>query len=152
MTEALQIRRACLADAGLITSANRAMAQETEGKDLAPNRITPGVQAALEDAAKAAYYIATLDGQPVGQAMVTREWSDWRNGWLWWFQSVYVLPECRRRGVFRALYEYVRQEAQANGEVRGLRLYVARSNRAAIATYQALGMEDAGYQLMEEEF
>ena len=35
-----------------------------------------------------------------GCVMVTTEWSDWRNAAFWWIQSVYVVPEFRRCGVF----------------------------------------------------
>jgi ribosomal protein S18 acetylase RimI-like enzyme len=81
--------------------------------------------------------------------MFTTEWSDWRNGWFWWIQSVYVRREFRRRGVFRALFEHVYEAARADPEVIGLRLYVERENHAALETYRRLGMEAAGYVVFE---
>ena len=106
--------------------------------------------AALADPHKAVYFVAEEDQHIVGQLSITLEWSDWRNGWLWWFQSVYVLPEARRRGVFKALYQYVYQTAQADPEVIGLRLYVEKDNHAAQQTYLRLGMEWTPYLLLQK--
>ena len=82
--------------------------------------------------------------------MVTFEWSDWRNGWLWWIQSVYVRAESRRRGVFRTLYEHVYQAARREPDVIGFRLYVERNNRPAQQTYFRIGMEEAGYVVLQK--
>ena len=135
-----------------LADGNIAMASESEGKKLDAATIASGVRAVLADADKGRYFIAEIDGSHAGQAMVTREWSDWRDGWFWWFQSVYVLSEHRRRGVFRGLYCHVRAAAKAAGNVRGLRLYVERENHTALETYRALDMIDAGYALMEEDW
>ena len=85
----------------------------------------------------------------VGQAAITREWSDWRNGWVWWLQSVYVAQPDRGRGVFRALFQHIQQQALANPDVIGLRLYVEDANQAAMQTYQSLGMKPGGYSVFE---
>ena len=84
--------------------------------------------------------------------MLTFEWSDWRNGRFWWIQSVYVAPEHRRKGVYTALHEHVRNAARADKECCGLRLYVERENTGAQATYLAMGMVETHYRLYEEEF
>lgn len=138
-----------------------ALALETEAKVLAPDTILEGVRAGVADAAKARYFIAvgtvvagggeTL-ATPVGTLMLTREWSDWRNGDWWWIQSVYVDPAYRRRGVLSALYRHVEQRAQETERVIGLRLYVERDNAVAQQTYAALGMSDAGYLIYESQF
>ncbi len=125
------------------------MAMETENLALDPAAVDAGVRAALADPEKAIYFIAEIDGRVVGQLMITHEWSDWRNGDMWWIQSVYVLPDSRRRGVFRALYQHVRQQARALGVV-GLRLYVEKENLPAQTTYSGLGMHLSHYLLMEE--
>ncbi len=101
--------------------------------------------------AKGRYFVAEVDAEVVGCLMITLEWSDWRNGDLWWIQSVYVEADYRGRGVFRALHGHARQAAVEAG-ARGLRLYVERDNVTAIATYEKLGMKDSGYFLMEEMF
>src|SRR4051794_30784856 len=103
------LRRAVPADAPVVVEFNRLLAQESEGKALDPAVLSAGVAAALADPARGLYFLAEQDGQVLGQILITTEWSDWRNGWFWWIQSVYVRPEARRRGVFRALFEHVEQ-------------------------------------------
>jgi GNAT superfamily N-acetyltransferase len=145
----LSIRRADLNDSAVVTEFNRLLAQESEGKALDAAVLGAGVAAGLADPSKGVYFLAEEDGVPVGQMMYTAEWSDWRNGWFWWIQSVYVRLEARRRGVFRALFEHVHQAARADGQVIGLRLYVERENHVAQKTYQNMGMESAGYLVFE---
>ena len=152
MPDSIVIREGRPDDWRVIAEGNMAMARETEGKELVAGIVESGVRAALADGHKGRYLLVERDGRVVGQAMVTLEWSDWRNGWLWWIQSVFVLPACRRCGVFRRLYHHIREQARAEGDVCGLRLYVERANDRAVATYAALGMTDAGYELMEEEW
>ncbi|HEY7328532.1 MAG TPA: GNAT family N-acetyltransferase [Gemmataceae bacterium] len=145
----LTIRRAGAADVALVAEFNRLLALESEGKTLDTALLTAGVAAGLADPNKSVYFVAEDDGKAVGQIMYTTEWSDWRNGWFWWIQSVYVCPEARRRGVFRALFEHVYQTARTDGNVIGLRLYVEGANHVAQETYRRMGMEAAGYLVFE---
>jgi GNAT superfamily N-acetyltransferase len=145
----LAIRRATPADAPTVIEFNRLLAEESEGKILDTAVLTPGVDAALADPHKCIYFVAEEDGRILGQTMITYEWSDWRNGWIWWIQSVYVRPEARQRGVFRALYAHIRQAAQGEGCV-GIRLYVEDNNQRAHETYYRLGMKRAGYFVLEQ--
>jgi ribosomal protein S18 acetylase RimI-like enzyme len=145
----LTLRRAALADAARIVEFNQRLAQETEGLALDGSVLAAGVAAALADPLRGLYFVAEEQGRIVGQLLITTEWSDWRNGWLWWIQSVYVHPDARRQGVFRALYEHVHAQAQADPSVVGLRLYVEQENHAAQETYQRLGMERTGYLVLE---
>jgi GNAT superfamily N-acetyltransferase len=145
----LSIRRAGPADAAIVTEFNRLLAAESEGKTLDAAVLAAGVASGLADPRKGVYFLAEEDGVAVGQIMFTTEWSDWRNGWFWWIQSVYVRPAERRRGVFRALFEHVDQAARADGHVIGLRLYVERENHVAQETYRRMGMEAAGYLVFE---
>jgi len=130
---------------------NFGLVKETEGASLDPSVLQKGIELALADPQKARYFVAECDGKPVGQTMITYEWSDWRCGWVWWIQSVYVDPAYRQRGVFRALYEYVREAARREGAV-GLRLYVRDDNPRARTVYQRLGMKPSGYSVFEEMF
>lgn len=148
----IEIRDARPEDCRTIAAYNSAMAEETEGRRLHPELIDRGVAALLADAAKGRYWVAEIGDRVVGQIMITHEWSDWRNGTMWWIQSVYVHPDFRRQGVFADLYRHVESQARANGEVCGLRLYVERGNTRALKTYLALGMVDPGYQVMEADF
>jgi len=145
------IREAEPEDAVILAKNNVAMALETEGKALDPDVIGPGVRAVLGDAHKGRYWVAESAGTIIGQIMVTYEWSDWRNGTIWWIQSVYVHPEHRRRGIFSALYRHVEALAHDNNAC-GLRLYVEDSNERAQKTYQSLGMVIPNYQVMETIF
>ena len=103
------------------------------------------------DSVERRYLVAEQGDEIVGSLMVTTEWSDWRNGFFWWVQSVYVRPEFRRQGVYRALYTEVRIHAKAQPDVCGIRLYVENENEGAQKTYEALGMKKTGYRLYEEE-
>ncbi|MDB5297828.1 MAG: family acetyltransferase [Phycisphaerales bacterium] len=147
----LRIRLGTSADADTLAEFNSLMALETEGHALEPTIIGPGVAAALADPHKAIYFVADIGGRVVGQLMVTHEWSDWRNGDIWWVQSVFVHPDHRRKGVFRALYNRSRIEAKKAGAV-GVRLYVEENNGTAQATYRQLGMGMTHYRVMEEMF
>jgi GNAT superfamily N-acetyltransferase len=146
----MTIRAATLADAPVVVEFNCLLAQESEGKTLDAALLTPGVAAGLSDPHKGRYFIAEEDGKVLGQVGVTYEWSDWRNGWMWWIQSVYVRPEARRRGIFRALFGHVEKTARADPEVIGLRLYVERENHVAQQTYERLGMIETGYFVLEK--
>jgi GNAT superfamily N-acetyltransferase len=145
----LLIRRAVPADAAVIVEFNRLLALESENKTLDPALLAAGVAAGLADPRKSVYFVAEENGAAIGQIMFTTEWSDWRNGWFWWVQSVYVRTEARRKGVFRALFEHVLEAARADGEVIGLRLYVEEDNYAARETYRRMGMESTTYGVFE---
>lgn len=149
---ALLVREALGDDLDWLAEGAIAMAQETEHKRLDPDTVRAGIAAGLTDPAKARYFVAERDGVRAGTLMLTREWSDWRNGAWWWIQSVYVAPAHRRQGVFAALYRHVEVLARDAPGVIGLRLYVERDNAAAKRTYTALGMCDAGYRLYEREW
>jgi GNAT superfamily N-acetyltransferase len=145
----IRVRPATDDDLALMTRWAEAMAFETEAKRLDPHVVGRGIGIGLADPERARYFMAEIDGEPVGTAMITFEWSDWRCGWWWWIQSVYVAPEQRRRGVYRALYAHLLDLAKAREDVCGLRLYVERENTSAIRTYEFLGMVDSGYRMYE---
>jgi ribosomal protein S18 acetylase RimI-like enzyme len=145
----VHVRRATEADADALVAANLALAVETEDRRLDAGRVAAGVRRVLRDAALGVYYVAEDGGRIVGQLLITREFSDWRNGWFWWIQSVYVSPTDRRRGVYRALHASVIAAARADGDVCGVRLYVDRANTGAQVTYQSLGMRRTEYDLYE---
>jgi GNAT superfamily N-acetyltransferase len=150
-TASLVIRDAVPADLPAIVEFNRCLAYETEDKVLDEGVLSSGVARALADRERCHYWVAE-SGNPatvVGQAAVTREWSDWRDGWVWWLQSVYVAQPHRGCGVFRALYQHIHDEAHKHPDVIGLRLYVENSNQPAQRTYQALGMKPGGYSVFE---
>ena len=149
--QGLSIRKAGPADAGAISRFNQAMALETEGKALIPARVDAGVLGLLQQPSLGFYVVAAdADGRIVACLLVTHEWSDWRNGLFWWIQSVFVEAGWRRQGVYRGLYQFVRELAGADPQVCGFRLYVEKDNTVAQATYAALGMAPTDYLIYEE--
>ncbi len=145
----LVIRRATARDADAIVRNNIALAYESEAKQLDPLTAMRGARAVLEDASKGFYLIAERNGTVVGQLMITFEWSDWRNAMYWWIQSVYVLPNARRGGAFRSLYEQVSALAKSKKDICGIRLYVKSANAAAQKAYKVLGMRRTHYDIYE---
>jgi GNAT superfamily N-acetyltransferase len=146
------IRNATRADVAFLADCNMAMAYESEKKRLDRDVLTRGIVAVFDHPERGFYVVAEHDAKPVGSLLITHEWSDWRNGGWWWIQSVYVLPEARRRGVFSAMYREVDSRARASEGVIGLRLYVEKENTGAQATYAALGMEPAYYSLYQKAY
>ena|SRR5437773_12383736 len=146
------IRLATPDDVELIVHWNVLLAAESEGKTLSPQVLMPGVRKILADQRKGRYFIAMDAARPIGQTMVTYEWSDWRDGWIWWIQSVYVERDYRRRGVYRALHNHIAQVAKQSGEVVGLRHYVEENNTVAREVYQSCGLRPAGYLVYEHMF
>jgi len=144
------VRKATESDTESIIEFNIAMAMETEGKTLKRNDIEPGVHGLFKNPEYGFYIVAELKEKVVGSLMITFEWSDWRNGIIWWIQSVYVIHEYRRNGVYRAMYESIKQMANEKQDVRGFRLYVEKENIIAQKTYAALGMTETQYKMFEE--
>ncbi len=146
------IRTAQRDDASTLAGFNIAMALETEAKQLEPELINAGVIKLFDDPDAGFYTVVETDQVIVGALMITTEWSDWRNGFFWWIQSVYVLPEHRGQGIFTSLYTHIKDLAMNAGNVCGLRLYVEKENQRAQRTYLKTGMHETHYRLYEEEF
>ena len=145
------IRPATIDDLDFIVSGNLALARETESLTLDVDVLRDGVTALMREQAPGRYWVAEHDGRSVGQTLITFEWSDWRNRMVWWIQSVYVLPDARQHGVFRAIYAHLRREAEATG-AGGVRLYVDVTNIRAQQVYSALGMNGNHYRVFEDMF
>lgn len=146
-------RPACFTDEDTLVAGNLAMALETEDLQLDPDVVRQGVRRGLTDDVGARYFVVddATTGLPLGQLMVTREWSDWRNREVWWIQSVYVWPNARKKGVYAALYTHVKAAALQAG-AGGVRLYVDTTNTAAQAVYSRLGMNGEHYRVFEAMF
>jgi GNAT superfamily N-acetyltransferase len=142
-------REALRTDAKTIVDFQIAMARETEDLELDPAVCASGVMAVFENPMHGRYFVAEDDGHVVASTLITYEWSDWRNGVVWWIQSVYVAPEARRRGVYAGLYEYLQELAHRDSNIRGIRLYVDHRNTTAQQVYERLGMDGEHYRLFE---
>ncbi len=147
--ENLSIRPGEPGDAATIVDFQLRMARETEDLGLDPATLSRGVAAVFADPARGAYWIAGRGGRTVGCLLTTFEWSDWRDGVVLWIQSVYVVPEERGRGVYRALYERVKRQVDESPGLKGIRLYVEKRNAAAQRAYERLGMTREHYDLFE---
>jgi len=147
----MNIRLAQTSDIDALVEFNQAMALETEEKQLDQAVLRRGVEAVFGDAGKGFYVVADEEQRIVGGLMVTFEWSDWRNGWFWWIQSVYIRPEGRGRGIYRQLYEFVKDSSEKAGNVCGFRLYVEKQNEHAQNVYQKVGMNETYYLMYEEQ-
>ncbi|MEI6538494.1 MAG: GNAT family N-acetyltransferase [Planctomycetota bacterium] len=143
------IRSATSDDVAVITEYNCRLALETEHKTLDRATVNAGVRRGLELGDEVQYFVAEDEAGVIGQIMLTREWSDWRNGWMIWLQSVYVVSEKRGAGVFRLLFERSVELARLRCDAVCVRLYVEQGNEKAIATYRRLGFLDSGYLVME---
>ena len=150
--EQVEIRRAEKKDIPFLVHGNRAMAKETENKVLEESVLSRGVEAVFENEWRGFYCVAEENGRPIGQLMITFEWSDWRNGVFWWIQSVYVEVKYRRKGIYKRLYAFIFDQARKDPSVCGLRLYVDKNNRRAKKVYERCGMNEAHYAMFEMDF
>jgi len=145
----IDYREGTPSDVSVIVDFQVAMARETEELDLDREICTRGVQGVFDDPSRGRYFLAENDGTVIASLMITYEWSDWRNGNVWWIQSVYVVPSFRGQRVYAGLYEHVQRLVQSDDSVRGIRLYVDRRNVSAQKVYTRLGMNGEHYQVFE---
>jgi GNAT superfamily N-acetyltransferase len=146
----MNIRIAAPDDVDALVEFNQAMALETEGQYLDGNILQSGVEAVFGDERKGFYVVAEDNGVITGGLLVTSEWSDWRNAWFWWIQSVYIRPEARGQKIYSRLYEFVKTKAADAGNVCGFRLYVENDNYHAQRVYEKVGMAASHYLMYEE--
>jgi GNAT superfamily N-acetyltransferase len=147
----MEIRLATAGDLDSLVEFNQAMALETEGKHLNPEILRAGVASVFETDDKGFYVVAQVGDEIVGGLLVTFEWSDWRNGWFWWVQSVYIRTRYRGQSIYSRMYEFVKDLAAGRGNVCGFRLYVEKENEHAQRVYAKLGMIETYYLMFEEE-
>jgi GNAT superfamily N-acetyltransferase len=145
----IQYREADRGDASTIINFQLAMAAETEDLELDVDVTTNGVYAVFDEPSRGRYFVAEGADYTVASLLITYEWSDWRNGLVWWIQSVYVVPPFRKQGVYAGLYSYIRELIAGDESVRGIRLYVDERNTAAQQVYTRLGMNGEHYRVFE---
>ena len=145
----MEIRKATHDDLEIISEFQQRMALETENTKLSRDIVTMGVKSVLDDQSKGFYNLATDSGRVVACHMITPEWSDWRNAWVWWIQSLYVLPEYRRKGIFRKMYRHLQEVIGNDKTVAGIRLYVVAGNITAQKAYDDMGMDGEHYRVFE---
>jgi predicted GNAT family acetyltransferase len=145
----IEYREATSSDVATIVDFQVKLAAESEDLDLDAVVCTRGVQALFDDPSRGRYFLAVSDGEVIASLMTTYEWSDWRNGTVWWIQSVYVKPEFRGKRVYAGMYAHVKSLVEADDSLRGLRLYVDKRNVVAQQVYARCGMNGEHYQVFE---
>lgn len=146
----ITIRPGLLFDIDTIADFQVKMAFETEnGLKLDPTTVQKGVSAVIDDPSKGKYWLAEVNGEVVGCLLTVPEWSDWRNGTVLWIHSVYVVPKFRKNGVYKMLYAHLKVMVEESRDLRGLRLYVDKTNSNAQQVYETLGMNSEHYHLYE---
>lgn len=148
--EQIVVREGREQDFRIITDFVVAMASDSEGVELEPETVEAAVRTALSDRSKGVYYVAEAPEGLIGQALVTRECSDWRCCEYRWLQSVYVVPQWRRKGVFGRIYRHILDRAR-EASAAAVRLYVNRDNERALLAYRRLGMDESGYMVLEQK-
>lgn len=145
----MTVRKATTKDIPTIILFQQKMAWETEGIHLDPSVLTEGVKNIFQDVNRGEYYVADENETVVGSLMTTYEWSDWRNGTVLWIQSVYIDKGHRGKGIYKKMYEHIQQIVKKSPDLRGIRLYVDKTNKAAQHVYEKLGMNGEHYQVFE---
>jgi GNAT superfamily N-acetyltransferase len=145
----MKIRAPTLTDLNFIVEAQIKMALETENIHLDRDVVLAGCKAVFNDPAKGRYWIVEDSGRVKGMCLTIPEWSDWRNGTVLWIHSVYTLPDARGQGVYKVLYNHLKELVQNSSELRGLRLYVDKRNVNAQKVYQKCGMSAEHYEMYE---
>jgi len=144
----MKVRKAVLQDLPILLEFTMEEAREAEGSAGAFDNLEQGVRRALEDDSKAMYWVLDDEsGVAIGSISALREWSDWKAGYYWWIQSVYVVPAQRGKGCFDLLLKTVVEEMEKQGGLE-LRLYVHRDNGRATGAYRKSGFETLPYQIM----
>ena len=149
MNSKIIFRKSQNSDSETIQKFQSAMAWETEQLKLDPISLEKGVNAVFANSNLGTYHVCEVDSEVVGSLLLTTEWSDWRNGAVWWIHSLYFKPEYRGQGLFTQWYHSVQQSAKNQKDVRGIRLYVEHSNLKAQKIYEKLGMNGDHYRLYE---
>lgn len=145
----INIRRAEPKDIPFIIEFQKKMAFETENIRLDDPAVETGVNTVFKDTSKGFYIIAEDDGNVIASLMLTPEWSDWRNGYFLWIQSLYVLTAHRNKGVFKKIYEFTKKLILSGNNYFGLRLYVEMNNTLAQEVYTKVGMDGNHYKMYE---
>jgi len=145
----VNIQKACLNELSDIVKFQIAMAYETEKLILNEEIVYNGVKKIIDNEDLGFYLVALSVGKPVASLLCLYEWSDWRNAFIIWIHSVYVLPEYRKKQVFRMLFNHLKLHVENDEQYRGIRLYVDKRNNNAQMVYKKMGMTNEHYELFE---
>lgn len=145
----ITIQKATAEHIGVLIDFQQRLALESEGIKLNGETLRKGMKAMFVDPSKGIYYVVKEEHEIIGCHMITYEWSDWRNGMVWWLQSVYVKESYRKKGIFKMMYDNLINIIKKDPQLIGLRLYVDKSNERALKVYEAMGMDGSHYTVYE---
>jgi ribosomal protein S18 acetylase RimI-like enzyme len=145
----ITIQKALSVHIDILIDFQQRLAYESEEVTLDSSTLRKGMEAMFADPGKGLYYIASDGDEVVGCHMITYEWSDWKNGMVWWLQSVYVKESHRKKGIFKMMYDNVISMIKKDPNLIALRLYVDKSNERAMKVYSAMGMDGSHYTVYE---
>lgn len=143
------IRKAEQKDLETLVDFNNRLALESENRPLDLSRLRASMQAILDDERKGVYLLACEGDTVVGQIMYVFEWSTWRNANFMWITDLYVPPQHRKRGVFKALHRAAMDFYHSRPDVIGLRFYVDKTNTSVVPLYKRVGWKESNYNLWE---
>lgn len=143
------IRKASLDHLDTIVHFNLALASETENRTLDKDILRQSIQSILQDPRKGVYMLACIEDEVVGQIMYTFEWSTWRNANFMWLTDLYVLPEYRKKGIFKLLSDYMMDFYHKDPSIVGLRFCVDKENTSVVPLYKKAGWKEGNYNLWE---
>lgn len=145
----LYVKGALVSEIEVIANFQKAMASETEGLILEDEKVKKGITKFFDQPSLGNYLIAHDHEKPVGCLLIQYEWSDWRNAFVIWLHSVYVIPLYRGKGVFKLMYDKVLEKVKQDKNFAGIRLFVDKSNTKAQKVYKRMGMTSEHYELFE---
>ncbi|WP_158281525.1 YhjD/YihY/BrkB family envelope integrity protein [Sediminitomix flava] len=145
----IQVEKATADDLPSIINAQVEMALETEDLILHRPTVELGVNNLFDHPEAGYYVVARLDDKVIGNLLVLKEWSDWRNGTVLWIHSLFIKNEYRHKGVFKMMYDRLKSEVKKDDKLKGIRLYVDKQNVKAQAVYEQIGMSKEHYEMYE---
>ena len=144
----MRVRNAEIKDLPFLIEFTAEEAREAEESVLIPDTLEKGIRTALENSSVAMYWVLVDESnKPVGNVSALKEWSDWKAGYYWWIQSMYLSPSQRCKGLMSLLLDSVKSEMKLQKGLE-LRLYVHENNQAAIKAYEKSQFIHSPYKIM----
>ena len=121
----------------------------TQEAELAPdpNKQRRALEIILADASRARIYVARETGKVVAMAALHFTTSTAEGGKVAWFEDCIVRPGHRRKGIGKALLEFVIAQGKAEGALRVM-LLTDGDNATAQALYRKSGFRDSAMLAM----
>lgn len=106
--------------------------------EVSPGTLARVLEVAIVDVRRSFLVLARVEGRVVGVAYVATILSAEHCGPVAWLEELYVIPDCRHRGIGTALVTAVMEQARNVGIV-AVDLEVDKEHKRVISLYQRLG-------------